>query len=72
VATGPIVKGVADGALKGHVRRQVFFGEEGGPEVGIGREVGVVPVLFQELVAVVVDDVLKVAPTGRGGMARTL
>jgi hypothetical protein len=46
VATDPVVKDRVDGALKGLKRRQYFVGEEGGPEVGIGREVGVVAVLF--------------------------
>jgi hypothetical protein len=47
MAAGLVVKGRADGALKGLERCQSFFGEEVGPEVGIGCEVGVVAVLFR-------------------------
>jgi hypothetical protein len=60
VAAGPIVKGRADGALKGLERHQPFDSEEGGPDVGIGREGGVIAVLFQQLVVAAVDDILEV------------
>jgi hypothetical protein len=60
VATDPCVKGGADRALKGLERRQAFIGEEGGLDVGIGHEFGVVAVLFRELIATVVDNVLEV------------
>jgi hypothetical protein len=60
VTIGPIVKGGEDGTLKGLECRQSFVDEEGGPEVGIDREVGFVAVLFRELVAAAVDDVLEV------------